>query len=504
MSVLSTANNADALYAASGSRVISTAISAEALSLASGNPVYVTSISVDVLFPVNELYSNCSGLFYLSSDAILAKSIESSLRQQFSTLADAKLFSNINIECLVSSSVNVSSYLSSKDRIEGIDISINSPDLSGIECVSVKSLSSTCASNSQVIALNSANTLSMAGSAISKIILSDIGKILSLSSSCSCSSKADAKLSLKSIASSVSSLSGGNANLSINGGLKSVNNCNSSSIQILDKYAGLFNNFHCMQKLYPVSDIFVSGIIGANGENSSLYSLIDDGSILGNPYSLFGSGSTAFDKTTFIQPSSIQTSGRFSYKCEMTTPIVRPEFSSLRISASAPIKNLLSKSPPRFSLTNIKLEDPSGNLIIRYNDIVIKGDADHYFDYSNYFTTYFSTPVINNAAINQWHPDYPIFKNTSGYSLSLDILSENLDDPFDTGFNDGFQEFNQFFYESSSSNDDYLSTDGSPTSTQSQRLINPSHSIKITAIEICNSGRLGPGVENYVPIFALA
>ena len=49
--------------------------------------------------------------------------------------------------------------------------------------------------------------------------------------------------------------------------------------------------------------------------------------------------------------------------------------SFLVIRASAPMQTYTSALPPVYTLSNLRLEDPSGNLITKYKDIVIRGDA---------------------------------------------------------------------------------------------------------------------------------
>ena len=89
----------------------------------------------------------------------------------------------------------------------------------------------------------------------------------------------------------------------------------------------------------------------------------------------------------------------------------------------------------------------------------------------------------------------------SGYKLTFDVRSEALDDPFSPGFSDGFED-NYIIHDTYASGDDYLALDGAPLSTQDQSLINPTKAIRISALEICNSGGYGPRPENYIGLFA--
>ena len=80
------------------------------------------------------------------------------------------------------------------------------------------------------------------------------------------------------------------------------------------------------------------------------------------------------------------------------------------------------------------------------------------------------------------------------------IIEPDPDYAFDPGFDFGFEE-NYEIYESPHEEDDYLALDGSPLSTQNQGFLNPNNSLRISAVEICNSGRLGPASENYINIY---
>lgn len=476
----------------------STSTSAEVLFSGSGTPLRLTSASSEVLYTA----SGSTNLSSCSVEVLMQLgSLECNIEQAFSLLAEPQIsIPPLAITCSIAIENSVKADVLVKTFMPGVDISINSPDISGIACLSSKSLSSLCSSRS-ISKSDISIRQTLATSSVGKLISSTLLKSTVASASSLSRSKSKATISAGNLNSNSISKNFSSSKLSIYGGLAKRSLSTGKSTPILSKYFGVANSFQCVQKLYPTRDIQVSGFVGSNGSYSELYELINEGSVLGKPFSPFGEGALIFDADSFIQPSSIQTSGRFFYKCEVSKPIAIPEYSSLRISASAPIRNYVSKKPPRFSIEEAKLEDPSGNLIIRYSDISFYGDANHYSDYSNYFTTYFLSPAVNNARRNQWDSLYPLMNLGSGYSLSFFVRSENLDDPFDKGFDSGFQEYNEFFYTSKASGDDYLAFDGSPLSTQSQGFLNPSHSLKITAIEICNSGRVGPGVESYIPIF---
>ena len=129
-------------------------------------------------------------------------------------------------------------------------------------------------------------------------------------------------------------------------------------------------------------------------------------------------------------PSAILTKGNFKYKLEVTAPSRSMSESFLVIRASAPMQTYTSELPPVYTLSNLRLEDPSGNLITQYKDIVIRGDAKYNnLNYKN-FATYFSEPEINHANLKTYADTYPIFGEASGYTLNIDIYFLFLILPF--------------------------------------------------------------------------
>ncbi len=265
-----------------------------------------------------------------------------------------------------------------------------------------------------------------------------------------------------------------------------------------------FDNFIASEKLYPIQDISSSlnnsFFVDKYSNQSELYTNIDEGVSIGNFTKHGKSGKTISDeKDSFIQPSSVFTSGNFRYKCEVTTPLFHAENSFLFIRAAAPVSTYFSDIPPQYRLHNIRLEDPSGNLIIKYKDIVIRGDADYSKDYVN-FTTYISEPEINNLLLNTWEDNYPLMEEASGYTLNIDFNIQCLDDPFAEGFDKGYEDTCKIDV-LLASNNDYLSVDGSPLSTQTQNFsLNPDNAIRISAIEIANSGGFGIVRNAYLPV----
>jgi hypothetical protein len=166
------------------------------------------------------------------------------------------------------------------------------------------------------------------------------------------------------------------------------------------------------------------------------------------------------------------------------------------------LSNYESRIPPEYTLRDIKFEDPFGNLIIEYEGVKIRGDANQYDPtYLNY-VTYSLLPKINKISQYEWEWEngYPLMHEPSGYTLSFSVDVKSLDDAFDSGFNFGFEEDFKLKLVSYSGND-YLAIDGSPASTINQNVFNPTKGLKISAIEICNSGGFGPRVENYISTY---
>jgi hypothetical protein len=268
-----------------------------------------------------------------------------------------------------------------------------------------------------------------------------------------------------------------------------------------DKFAGNINqisnlkNFHCVQKLYPIRDIITSlnnsFFINKDRQTTDLYQSIDEGVFTGNyNENLNKSNLISDDDASYIQPSSVFTSGTFRYKCEVTRPYHHPTNSFLFLRASAPLSNYGADIPPEYRIHNIKLEDPSGNIIAKYKEFTLRGDADYSQPIKNY-ATYISEPEINNANLRTWENDYPVLSEPSGYTLSMDFDIICLDDPFDQGFNKGYEEKACEIKFVETGDNDYLAIDGAPLSTHTQGYhLNPTNTIRISSIEICNSGDL--------------
>ena len=262
-----------------------------------------------------------------------------------------------------------------------------------------------------------------------------------------------------------------------------------------DKVNGDFSNYYCQQVLYPSGDLDIDpgygSFIAVFNDPNNLYSYIDEGVYQGILKDRGDSVLLSDDTNSYIHPNTVHTEGLFQYKCALTELYVRPDDSYLRMRVSAPLKNYESNIAPMYTVYNIRLSDPSGNLIIKYEDLVVKGDSD--VDHPN-FTTYSIKPETNVLSSYDWERrPQPHMHEVSGYYLSFNIRAVALDDAFTEGFNEGFEE-NYIIPETFDvSGNHYLALDGSPLSTQEQNFINPTDGFRISALEICNSGGLGFG-----------
>ena len=282
----------------------------------------------------------------------------------------------------------------------------------------------------------------------------------------------------------------------------------------IDKFAGDFNDYKCVEKLYPNKDLSLDagmqGFVDASGNTTNLFSQIDEGVFIGDDYHKhLGTASlVADDSGTWITPNSFHTEGLFQYKSELTNFHIRPDNTRFRIRASAPLANYESKIAPLYTIRNIKFSDPSGNLMVQYEDINILGDV----DYTNAdtflnFATYSLKPKTNIFDQYDWQRrSEPHTQQISGYQLSFDVKVTPRDDAFDFGFDEGFEE-DHIMHISHAGDDDYLSLDGAPLSTQTQTPFNPTKGIRISAIEICSSGGswlsdlTAPRREDYFNLF---
>lgn len=278
---------------------------------------------------------------------------------------------------------------------------------------------------------------------------------------------------------------------SVSQGLEAVTEIESD---FLDKFHGDFpeyfdlSNYSNSQKLHPSGDVTVGEFIGDDGGSSNLYSYIEEGMFIGK-YTTHGEYSelVADDIETYITPYTNHTEGEYQLKVYLDEFTLKPMDTRLLLRLSAPINNIESDLPPKYTLSNIKFEDPSGDLIVQYENLVFFGDASdtkHRGMYKN-FTTYSLKPQNNVVAEKYaWQNGYPDLHKKYGYTLSFNITVEATDDAFDDGFTAGFLD---------------VDADGDELPIQ------PTNNIRISSIEIWSSGfpGIGPSPENYLPLIMM-
>ena len=278
---------------------------------------------------------------------------------------------------------------------------------------------------------------------------------------------------------------------SVSQGLEAVTEIESD---FLDKFHGDFpeyfdlSNYTNSQKLHPSGDITVSEFVGDDGGTSNLYSYIEEGVFLGkytthNEYSEL----IADDILTYVTPYTNHTDGNYQFKVYLDEFTLKPLDTRLLLRLSAPINNIESEIAPRYTIKDIKFEDPSGTLVVQYEDLIFFGDASddrHPGMYKN-FTTYSLKPS-NNVVANkyEWQDGYPDLQQKNGYTLSFNVLVESRDDAFDGGVTDGVIE---------------IDADGNEVAIQ------PTNNLRISTVEIWSSGfpGIGPSPENYMPLIMM-
>ena len=271
-----------------------------------------------------------------------------------------------------------------------------------------------------------------------------------------------------------------------------------------EKINGEFGEFYCQEKLYPQADLPIAlgfgGFVGPYTETSDLYSYIDEGVYEGILKDRGDSTLLADDKNTFIHPNTIHTEGLFQYKCELTNLNVRPEATAFRMRVAAPLETYEARVAPLYTVYNIQLLDPSGNLIVKYGDLQVRGDSPKG---KSKYTTYSSLPVVNKIDEYDWERRLaPHMQEVSGYQLCFSVRAVDLSDSFNPGFDEGFEEnFVLPDIISDGSGNNYLALDGAPLSTQEVKFLNPTDGFKISAVEICSSGGYGPRREDYFPVY---
>jgi len=245
-----------------------------------------------------------------------------------------------------------------------------------------------------------------------------------------------------------------------------------------DKFSGNKLNFTPYEKLYPSEDIYFISKDNNSSifNNQNIYSLVDEG-VFTQDYTNNNSIGTLIsdDSSSQVFPFNVFSDGDLEYKFVVNKPFSVAKKSYFALRASAPFDSYKDRYPQNYKIYDIKLEDPSGNLIIQYEDINVKGDT--------YFTTYVSQPKINNLLIGTWESNYPLMDDDGDYTLRFSLSFECSEFPFDSKFDSGFEESCIL----SSGNDD----------TSLKNLL-------ISSIEIGNSGGLGILRDNYINLFNYA
>ena len=241
----------------------------------------------------------------------------------------------------------------------------------------------------------------------------------------------------------------------------------------VDKYNGEFYDFTCVQKLYPSGNVDINNF-SVSDNSLPHYALIDEGVFEGDWKGEYTR--TSDDTSSYIQLIAPDTKGEFSCALGMTKTLIEPEETVLRMRLSGPTSTFDSEVPPRYTIKNIKFSDPNGDLVVQYDDIVFVGDSD--FDNDVNYTTVVRSAKINNIKDKyKWNLGYPNLEADKGYTLSFDIDAEDLGAEFTEGYDGGFRQDqvgnNQF-----------------------------NNALRISAIEICNSGRTSIYDEHFVTLFA--
>jgi hypothetical protein len=252
-----------------------------------------------------------------------------------------------------------------------------------------------------------------------------------------------------------------------------------------DKFSGYKPNFRAYEKLFPTQDILLKSKVTNNNITlnnfSQIYSNIDEGVFIGDYVDNGKIGSVVSDdENSVLFAYQVFNDGDIQYKFRVTKPLSVAKLSYLAIRASAPFDNYLNRKPQQYKFYDIKLEDPSGNLIIQYEDMPIRGDSN--------FTTYISEPQVNNLLSPTWYENYPLMDESGPYTLTLNLTFNCQLFPFDTKFGDGYEQtciINQ--------NKDIDLFPSSP---------NPFVGLHLSSIEIGNSGGVGILRDSYLNFYS--
>jgi len=298
--------------------------------------------------------------------------------------------------------------------------------------------------------------------------------------------------------------------INLNSKFKSSSNFSSKFFEKIKGHVAKLNTFDFsnpyLQRLYPELDEPVTSdvtFVDKIQNSSGIYSSINEGVFTGSVMQNQGTGYLmSDDSNTYITPSSISTDNVSSYRCVVTTPNITPTESLLFIRATTPLFTNETDRPPSYDIYNILFLDPSGNKIAKYKDVTVGGESDYYkSSISNIDKDWFTIvtePSEFYAGTGVSRIDYPILGEPSGYTLSFDVKSNCKFEPFDDGFNEGFEEgcdisrlgldLSSHYFPANSVNN-HLGISSTPLSTRTQGYrLNPNNSIRFSALEIVNAG----------------
>jgi hypothetical protein len=273
------------------------------------------------------------------------------------------------------------------------------------------------------------------------------------------------------------------ANLGVNSRISSSGNFKSS---YTDKFAGYKPGFRAYEKLYPIQDISFKSKLTNTSINvykvennifnpTNIYSSIDEGVFTGDYVDNGKVGSVISDDSkSFALTITIFTSGDIQYKFRVAKPVSVAKLSYLAIRASAPFDSYIQRKPQQYKIYDIKFEDPSGNLIIQYEDMLIRGDT--------YYTTYLSKPLVNNLLLPTWDSKYPLMDAAGSYTITLNIAYDCNAYPFTSNFDTGYEQ-------SCIINPNNISP-------------NPFISLNISSLEIGSSGGVGILRDSYLNFYS--
>lgn len=261
-----------------------------------------------------------------------------------------------------------------------------------------------------------------------------------------------------------------------------------------------------IQRLYPEGDESVTSEISFVDKiqnSSGIYRSVNEGVFTGSVMQNQGTGYLmSDDSNTYITPSSISSDNISSYKCSLTTPNITPVESLLFLRATTPLFTNETDQPPTYDIYNILFLDPSGNKIAKYKDVTLKGVSDYnqssISKIDRDWFTIVTEPLEFYAGTGVNRIDYPILGEPSGYTLSFDVKSNCKFEPFDDGFNEGFEEGCDIrklgidlasHYLPANSVNNHLGISSTPLSTRTQGYgLNLNNSIRFSALEIVNAG----------------